>query len=70
MSKWVSRVTPMKESIMGIAPRYMRMEYCTPFSQTSKNIVSGIVRLKDRVARRDEVKKQPLQKVNKFIYTI
>ena len=50
----------MKESIIGTAPRYIRMEYCTPFSHTSKNIVSGIVRLRDRVASRDEVRKQPL----------
>lgn len=61
----------MKEKIMGIAPRYMRMEYCTPLSQTSTNIVSGIVKLSDRVASRDEVRKQPLQKkVDTVTFTI
>ncbi len=66
LSKCVSRVTAMKDIIMGMAPRYMRMEYCTPLSQTSKNIVSGMVRLSDRVARRDEVRKQPLKKSKQF----
>ena len=55
----------MKESSIGTAPRYIRMEYCTPLSQTSRNIVSGIVRLRERVASRDEVRKQPLLREGK-----
>lgn len=60
----------MKDRNMGTAPRYMRREYCTPFSHTSKIIVRGIVRLRDRVAMRDEVRKQPLWKIENHLYNV